>query len=309
MSLLIPIEIILHVMRFTDPRTLLNISITCKNLKRELEVNFLKYFKIYSRKYPRIFKQPSPCFTIFNNNCLLAYLEEIGINFFKINFIDKELSLGYYKNVKKMITLKIAGFSDYESQKIARSNRDISKILFLKKKGFDDGYARMGNELNQLQLKNIVLLKESNFMQHYCFNIVKIFKDVSKLIYLKNHGFWDSYCIEIAQKFSSFDDLIMLKNNNFEGAYCIKIKEQLEDFQKIIMLKNEGMEDSYCLEAALYFDDITTVLKFKKIGIRDYYCIYYAKYINEEDIPKICNLKNQGHCDIVICDILKIEIF
>ena len=101
----------------------------------------------------------------------------------------------------------------------------------------------------------------------------------------------------------------MLKNNNFEGAYCIKIKEQLEDFQKIIMLKNEGMEDSYCLDAALYFDDITTVLKFKKIGIRDYYCIYYAKYINQEDIPKICNLKNQGYCDIVICDILKIEIF
>ena len=309
MSLLIPIELIISIMDIVDPRTLIVMSMSCKTLRYILKRKYLKFFGNYSQQYPRVFNQPQPTFIDFENNCLIAHLRDIGIQYHVMEYRDKKPSREYFKSIQKFIKLKKVGFSEYEAQSIAREFKDIEKAVYLKNHNFADGYARMGIDLNDKQIQNLILLKKNKFMECYCFGIVKIFEDVSKLIYLKSKGFWDTYCIEIAQGFNTFRDVIILKNHNFEDKYCINIAQKITDFENVIKLKKAGFSDEYCLKGSLFFQDIKNLLKLKSAGIRDYYCIYYARFGNEQDISKMLSLKNLGHNDIEIGSILKIEKF
>ena len=306
---ILPDEIIFEIMGFCDPKTLLNLTLVSNIFRKEVKNNYKRYFEIYRNIYPHIFEQINYNEIVFYNNCFLYYMKKIGFATFNINYINRKPSDKYYEIIKKMIKLKKLGISSYQCEAISKNFINIDKIIFLIKKGFPEEYAKLGIDLSEQEIENLIILKNGNFMNHYSFEAIKVFNNVEDLVYLKSHGFWDSYCIEIALKYDNFDDLINLKKIGFEDYYCIKIHHLLSDFNNVIKLKKAGFNDAYCLEASLYFQNVDNVLQLKKLGMRDYFCINYAKYIDNKDIEKIKNLKENGYSDVDCGRMLKIEMF
>ena len=77
MNLKIPIELIYKIMYHMEPRSLILISMTCKELHNEINNNYRKYFNRYRKIYPDIFYQKVYNEIIFKNNCMLNYFDEL----------------------------------------------------------------------------------------------------------------------------------------------------------------------------------------------------------------------------------------
>lgn len=308
MTYYIPIELIFKIMEFSDPKTLLVFGKCSRIFRSELKKRYKVYYKRFEKIYPTIFKQINPTEIIFQNNCLLAYLSDIGFEYPKLEFIDKKPSSKYYDLARKMIVLKKAGIKTYNCRQIVRETDNIEDIIYFKKKGFEDNYLLMCNKLNQNDRKNVVKLLEKGVIHHYCFEIVKNFDDVDRVLYLKKQGFSDYNCIHIAQKFKSFRDVIILKNAGFGDYYCIEIALRMTDFKTVIQLKKAGFKDAYCIEGSETLVNIENAIKLKNTGFDDYFSINYSKYADDIEINKLMNLKIQGYRDPECGNILKIEM-
>jgi hypothetical protein len=308
MTYYIPIELIYKIMEFLDPKTLLIFGKCSKIFRNEVKNRYKVYFKRFVKIYPTIFKQNNPNEIVFQNNCLLAYLQDIGFEYPKIDFIDKKPSSKYYDLARKIIVLKKIGIKTFNCRQIVRETDNIDDIIYFKKKGFEDNYLLMCNKLNQNDKKNIVKLLENGIIHHYCFEIVKNFDDVDRVIYLKQQGFSDYHSIHIAQKFKSFRDVIILKNAGFNDYNCIEIALQMTDFKNVIRLKEAGFKDVYCLEGAATLENLENAIKLKNVGFDDYFSINYSKYVDDNEIIKLMNLKIRGYRDTECGNILKIEM-
>ena len=308
MTYVIPIELIFKIMEYLEPKTLLVFGLVSREFRYEIKKRYRIYFDRFRKLYPYIFRQNQFNEIIFRNNCFLAYLEDNSIEYPRMNFIDEIPNKKYYDNMRKMVILRKMGLSTYEAKSIIQLYPNINRAIYLLENGFSGAYIKMGMDLDESQVENLILLKKAKFMDHYSFEIVKFFKDMRKIIYLKEQGFWDSYCMEICMKFKSFRDLIILKNQGFDDVHCIKISSQLKDFKNIINLKRHGFKDTYCLEAAIYFKDITDLCLLKNMGFNDYYCLEYPKYLSKEEIQRLINLKLIGYNDKECGDILKVEM-
>jgi hypothetical protein len=270
----IPIEMILHIMRFCDITTINNFKNTCKRSKRLILIDFRYIIKnsflSIERNYYKTLSLKSSEKT-FYYHLLYNYpleMERISVmNEYEMrSYVSYEkiaAGMGFYnyKNFKKLINNGFSRSISIDSIRMI-DRRRIEKMLEFSEEGFSEQFClETVRSIYHTRVSDLIKLKKAGFLEANCSRAVRRIETekIKHLVELKRMNHLENAAIDLCENLNEtqLEYVFRLKSQGFQNWVCVHFirNYNFEKIEKIIELRRLKVNQGMCKKIA---DDLST---------------------------------------------------